>query len=117
MRMWRYAVINHLRFALKARVLNSGLSTPDVQRLLSTAYCSERHPRWIIYIDRIVSKAHFLGYVARYVRRPPICKWRILRLTDGQVEFVAKDTKRERLVRSWRATGEFVRLLASHVPE
>lgn len=117
MRMWRYAVINHLRLALKARVLKSELSTPDLQCLLSTAYCSERRPRWIIYLDRIVSKAHFLGYVARYARRPPIAKWRILKATDRQVEFIAKDTKRERMVRTRRTAGQFVRLLAAHVPD
>ena len=72
---------------------------------------------WIIHIDRIVSKTHFLNYAARYVRRPPIAKWRILRVADGEVEYVAKDTKRGVLAHAKCTLGHFVRLLAAHVPE
>jgi diphthamide synthase subunit DPH2 len=59
MKMWRYAVTEHLRRALKAGVLRSLLSTQGTRRLLSTAYQSEKHARWIILWDNIVSKAHF----------------------------------------------------------
>jgi hypothetical protein len=45
MRMWRYAVIAHLRSALRAGVLRSDLSTNALQRLLSKAYENERRPR------------------------------------------------------------------------
>jgi hypothetical protein len=117
MKMWRYAVVDHLRRAIKARVLEFELGLQDLHRFISTAYRSEKHPRWIIFIDKIVSKAHFLGYAARYVRRPPIAKWRILKVTDGQVEFVAKDTRNETLVRTWCTLDRFVRLLAAHVPD
>jgi hypothetical protein len=117
MKMWRYAVVDHLRRAIKARVLEFELGLQDLHRLISTAYRSEKHPRWIIFIDKIVSKAHFLGYAARYVRRPPIAKWRILKVTDGQVEFVAKDTRNDTLVRTWCTLDRFVRLLAAHVPD
>lgn len=117
MKMWRYAVINHLRSALKAKILRSEPSIQSLQRLLSTAYSSERHPRWIIRLDKILSKAHFLRYAARYVRRPPIAMWRILKLTDGQVEFVAKDTRNERLVPTRCTLDRFVRILAAHVPD
>src|SRR5690348_4511097 len=34
MKMWRYAVINHLRCALRAGVLRSDLGKTDLQRLL-----------------------------------------------------------------------------------
>lgn len=117
MKMWRYAVIEHLRRALKAGILKSELTDLDLRRLLSTAYSSESHPYWIVLFDDIVSKAHFLGYAARYVRRPPIAKWRILKVTDGQVEFVAKDTKNERFVPTRCRLDQFVRLLATHVPD
>jgi hypothetical protein len=78
-----------LRRALKADVLKSDLSMQELQRILTTAY--ERHPRWTVHLDKIVSKAHFLRYAARYVRRPSIAQWRLLRVTDREVEFVAKD--------------------------
>jgi hypothetical protein len=117
MKMWRYAVIGHLRRALKASVLKSDLSTPDLQHLLSSAYYSDEHPRWIIYLDRITSKSHFLKYAARYVRRPPIAKWRLLEVTDREVVFLAKDRKK-RLLRPTRyPIGQFVRMLAAHVPD
>ena len=93
MRMWRYAVIAHLRSAFKAGVLRSDLSTQALQRLLSTAYQNERHPRWIIFLHKIASKSHFLRYAARYVRRPPIASWRLLEVTEREVVFVAKDTR------------------------
>jgi hypothetical protein len=65
MKMWRYAVINHLRCALKVGVLKSQLDLRDLKRLLMNAYSTERHPRWIVYLDAVVSKAHFLGYMTR----------------------------------------------------
>src|SRR4051812_20187736 len=85
--------------------------------LLSGAYESDRHRRWIIFVDGIVSKSHFLRYAARYVRRPPIASWRLLKVTNREVEFVAKDTKAKRLIRARCQLSDFVRLLASHVPE
>jgi hypothetical protein len=117
MRMWRYAVTAHLRSALRAGVLRSDLSTQALQRLLSTAYQNERHPRWIIFLHKIASKSHFLRYAARYVRRPPIASWRLLEVTNREVVFVAKDTKAGRLVPTRCLLSEFVRLLAPHVPD
>ena len=115
MRMWRYAVITHLRGALKAQVLKSDLGMQELQRILMMAY--ERHPRWIIFLDRIASKSHFLRYAARYIRRPPIASWRLLKVTDREVEFVAKDTKAKMLVPTRCRLPEFVGLLAQHVPD
>jgi Putative transposase/Transposase zinc-binding domain len=115
MRMWRYAVITHLRGALKAQVLKSHLAVPDLKRILTIAY--ELHPKWIIFIDKIASKSHFLLYAARYVRRPPLASWRLLEVTDREVLFVAKDTKAKLLVPTRCQLSDFVRLLASHVAE
>jgi hypothetical protein len=117
MKMWRYAVIEHLRRALKAGLLNSPLTPQGTRHLLSTAYYSEKHPRWIILWDDIVSKAHFIRYAARYVRRPPIATWRILKVIDGQVQFAAKDTKNERMVPTSCTLDSFVQLLAMQVPD
>jgi hypothetical protein len=59
----------------------------------------------------------FVRYAARYVRRPPIASWRLLKVTNREVEFVAKDTKAKRLVWTRCQLTEFVRLLAQHVPD
>jgi Putative transposase/Transposase zinc-binding domain len=117
MRMWRYAVIDHLRRALRAGVLRSDLRTPELGRLLSIAYENARHPQWIIFLERIASTSHFLRYAARYVRRPPIASWRVLKVTEEEVEFVAKDIKAGLLVPTRCRLAEFVRLLAPHVPD
>jgi hypothetical protein len=116
MRMWRYAVIAHLRLAFKAHVLKTDRNIEEFGNLLSGAYESSRHPRWIIFVDPIVSKAHFLGYAARYVRRPPIATWRLLKVTNTEVYFVAKDTKAGLLIPTRATLPQFVRLLAAHVP-
>jgi hypothetical protein len=115
MRMWRYAVITHLRGALQAQILKSHLAVQDLKRVLTRAY--EYHPQWIIFIDQITSKSHFLRYAARYVRRPPLASWRLLEVTDREVVFVAKDTKAKRLVPTRCLISDFVRLLAPHVPD
>ena len=115
MRMWRYAVIDHLRRAARANVLKSDLGRRELQITLTTAY--ERHPTWIIFLAQIASKSHFLKYAARYVRRPPIASWRLLGVTDREVEFVAKDTKGKMLVRTRCGIAEFVRQLAAHVQD
>ena len=117
MRMWRYAVIDHLRRALKAGVLRSQLSIQSTRDLLSTAYYNEQHPCWVVLWDDIVSKANFIRYAARYVRRPPIARWKIQKVVDGKVQFVAKDTKHGRMVPTWCTLDAFVRLLAKHVPD
>lgn len=117
MRMWRYAIIHHLRRALSAGILTSDLSVRDLTLLLSEAYANKTRDYWIIHIDKIVSKMHFLKYAARYVRRPAIAKWRILEVAEGQVEYVAKDTRRGVLVTARCGLDRFVRLLAAHVTD
>jgi Putative transposase/Transposase zinc-binding domain len=113
MRAWRSAVINHLRSALRARVLKSNLSVGELTKVLH----KDRYPKWITFLDGITSKAHFLRYAARYVRRPPIASWRLREVTDEEVEFVAKDTKAKQFVLKRVPLPQFIRLLAPHVPE
>jgi Putative transposase/Transposase zinc-binding domain len=117
MKRWRYAVINHLRRLLEAGVLSSDLEAQELRKLLSVAYQHPRHPKWVIFLDSITSKFHFLRYAARYVRRPPIASWRLLEVTDREAEFVEKNTKAGLLVRTRRRLPDFVRLLAQHVPD
>jgi hypothetical protein len=115
MRNRRRAVMDHLGRALKADVLKSDLGSEEVGRLLSIVQA--RHPRWIIFLDRIASKAHFLRYAARYVRRPPIANWRLLRVSGQHIDFLAKDTRAGGMVRARSRLPDFVRLLAPHVPD
>lgn len=64
-----------------------------------------------------MSKWHFLRYVARYVRRPPIPQHRFTRITDREIEFLTKDLREKRVVTTRYLTEEFVDALAAHVPD
>jgi hypothetical protein len=88
---------------------------PELKRILTIVY--EKHPKWVIFIDKIASKSHFLRYAARYIRRLPLASWRLLEVTDREVVFVAKDTRTKRLVRTRCQLSDFVRLLAPHVAD
>ena len=68
MQTWRYAVIAYLAEALTAKVVRSGLSNEDLGSLFELQY----KRKWHIHIGYGMSKAHFLRYVGRYVRRPPV---------------------------------------------
>ncbi len=113
MHMWRYAVITYLRAALKKGLLVSEASTEELRVMLKTQY--ERW--WNFYVDPIKSKWHFLRYVARYVRRPPIAQHRFTKITDREVEFLTKDLKEKRVVTTHYLIEEFVDALAEHVPD
>ena len=109
MRMWMYAVITYLRAALKAKVLRSDLHARELRRMLTTQY---ERDYWIVDVDHCKSKQHFLGYVARYVRRPPIAQRRFVKVTAREVEFLTKDKKKERVVTTRYTIKEFIALLA-----
>lgn len=72
---------------------------------------------WNVHVDPIRSKWHFLRYVARYVRRPPIAQHRFTRITDQEVEFLTKDLKEKRAVTTRHLIEDFVDALAAHVPD
>jgi hypothetical protein len=113
MHMWRYAVITYLRLALKKGSLVSEANTEELRVMLEVQY--ERW--WNVYVDPIRSKWHFLRYVARYVRRPPIAQHRFTKVTDREVEFLTKDLKEKRVVTTHYLVEEFVDALAAHVPD
>jgi len=63
-----------------------------------------------------MSKAHFLRYVGRYIRRPPVAQHRMERVTDQEVEYLAKDTRNEnQLVKVRYSNREFVAILKKQV--
>lgn len=114
MLLWRDAVINHLRRALKARILESHLSVQELEQLFTSEI---ERPFWITYIDQIVSKSHFAGYAGRYVRRLPVSLRRLSEVTKQNVEFLAKDTKARQSVPTRYSLRDFVALLAEHAPD
>jgi hypothetical protein len=111
MPMWRSAVIDYLREALRVKALTSDLRAEDLRTVLATQ--GERW--WSIDIDHFESKEHFLRYAGRYVRRPPIAQYRFVKITDREVRFRAKDKIRKQRVDISCTPEEFVAMLAEHV--
>ena len=113
MQTWRYAVIAYLAEALTAKVVRSGLSSEDLRSLFELQY----RRKWHIHISYGMSKAHFLRYVGRYVRRPPVAQHRLQRVTDQEVEYLAKDTRNQnRFSRVRFSNEEFLVILKEQVP-
>ena len=77
------ADVSYLRAALEAKVLTSDLSPQRLRTRLKNQY--ERW--WSIDVDHFESKKHFLRYAGRYVRRPPIAQYRLVKITDREVRF------------------------------
>jgi hypothetical protein len=113
MKAWRYAVVAYLAEAFKWKVLKSGMSSQAIKTMFAEQY----KRKWNIHITRRMSKAHFLKYVGRYIRRPPVAKHRLTRITDKTVEYLAKDTKNDRFVKVRYSNEEFVAILEEQVQD
>jgi hypothetical protein len=113
MQSWRYAMIAYLAEALRAKVIQSELPSEDLRTLLELQYTR----KWHIHISHGMSKRHFLHYVGRYVRRAPVAQHRLERVTDQEVEYLAKDTRNQnRLSRVRFSNQKFLVLLKEQVP-
>jgi Putative transposase/Transposase zinc-binding domain len=113
MQMWRLALIVYLWVALRVGALTSDLRTEDLKRILKAE--SERD--WIIYIGRSMAKSTFTNYAGRYIRRPPVPLNHVLKTTNRQVLFLAKDTRGKRKVELLWPEERFVASLGEHVSD
>jgi putative transposase/transposase-like zinc-binding protein len=113
MKIWRYGVITYLRRALQAGILKSDLRSWELKEVLRIQY--ERP--WHVNLKHRIPKKHFLGYAARYLRRPPIAKRRFEEVDGEVIKFWTKDTKTNETVLDALAKTEFVERLADHTPE
>jgi Putative transposase len=111
--MWRLALTAYLWVALRAGAIRPDLGAEQLDNILEKQY---RRP-WIIYISPFMSKAKFLRYAGRYIRRPPIPLNHILQITDRGVRFSAKDTRAKRMVELLWPKQMFVATLGEHVPD
>jgi hypothetical protein len=113
MKLWRHAVIAYLRLAFKAGLLKSQLTTIELRTLLANKY----EIGWRVFLQNRISKSHFLGYAARYIRRPPIAQHRFREIDGLQVKFVTKDTATKSTMLDEIPKEDFVQILADHVPD
>jgi hypothetical protein len=113
MHAWRFAVITYLAEAMKRRAIGPELFGQELGTMLEEEY--ERD--WHIYISSIMSKAHFVEYVGRYIRRPPVAEHRLTRVTAQSVQYVAKDTRNNREVTTRYSNEKFIHILMQQVPD
>jgi len=113
MECWRDGVVRLLRAALSAGLLKTELTTDRVQTILE-----EQEKRWwSIKIRSFRSKAHFLFYAGRYLRRPPIAQRRISYIGKGRVIFWFIDKKLRRRVDVHCSAEEFIDYWSQHIPD
>ena len=110
---WQYAVIAFLAEALKKKVLKPTLFGKDLMNI----FAIEHKREWHVFITHAMSKAHFLQYAGRYIRRPPIARHRLNIVNERTVEYLAKDTRNDRFQTLRFSTERFLHILMQHVPD
>ena len=113
MKLWRHGIVTYLRLALAAGILKSDLKSWELRELLADKY----GVGWHVDTQERISKRHFLGYAARYIRRPPIAQHRFQEIDGPVVKFLTKDTKTKETVLDEIPKDEFIRILADQVPD
>jgi hypothetical protein len=112
MRAWRYAVIAFLSEAQTRNALRSSSSSEE----LLTMFAAQYERPWNIFITHRGTKAYRLKHDGRYIRRPPIAQQRLTRVSNHEVEYLAKDTKNKQFVSKRYTNEEFIDILMQHVP-
>lgn len=113
MEFWRNAVIKLVRAALRAGMIHTELTAHQMEAMLTR----QENRWWSIKIQSLGSKAHFLRYAGRYVRRPPIAQRRISSIRKQSVTFWTKDKRLGRRVDVQCSPEEFIDRWAQHIPE
>jgi hypothetical protein len=112
MTLWRFAVTSFLWKANRDGLLRKSSLPEDFNELLHEEV---QRDYWHIYITSRMPKRHFLGYAGRYIRRLPISQKNILKVTENEVIYLAKNTKTKTLEETRCTPAEFVALLSPHV--
>ena len=108
---WRFAVIAYLEAAATSKVLRSSQSANQLMQILEI----ERRRNWNIFVGRKVPKRIVIDHIGRYIRKPPIAQYRLNRLNEGEVQYLAKDTRHKRLAPVTYTNKEFLALLMPHL--
>jgi hypothetical protein len=108
---WRYALLAYLDEAIRADVLKSDLRKDELRKMLKT----EGERIWNVFIGRSVSKRIVVDHIGRYIRKPPIAQRRLRRISEEEIEYLAKDTKHQRFSPVRYLKKAFVAMLIPHV--
>ena len=110
---WRFALLAYLDAAIKANVVRSDLSLDDLTHILHP----EGKRNWNIFVSRAVPKNTVINHIGRYIRKPPIAQYRLTRLNAGEVQYLAKDTRKRCLTPVTYTNQEFLALLIPHIAD
>ena len=88
--LWRFAVTSYLWKANRDGPLRKSALPVEFNDLIHEEV---QRDYWHIHLTPRMAKKHFLGYAGRYIRRLPIAQNRILKVTEEEVVYMAKDTK------------------------
>jgi Putative transposase/Transposase zinc-binding domain len=110
--LWRFAVTSYLWKANRDGLLRRSSLPEEFNEVIHEEV---QRDYWHIHLTPKMSKKHFLGYAGRYIRRLPIAQNRILKVTEDEVIYLAKDTKTKTLQETRCTPAEFVAMLSPHV--
>ena len=110
---WRFALLAYFYAAIKANVLRLDLSLDELTHILHT----EGKRNWNIFVSRGVPKNTVIDHIGRYIRKPPIAQYRLTRLNAGEVQYLAKDTRKRCLTPVTYTNQEFLALLIPHIAD
>ena len=110
MHLWRGAVLDLLRTALRAGRLKMTMAIDEMEAMLT-----EQERWWSVKIQSLDSIEHFFQYGGRYARRPVIAQGRITDLDEQTVQFSAKDKYSGKLVQIRCSLEKLVDLWAQHI--
>ena len=113
MRLWRHAVIDYLRFALKNHQIKGAFSQAELEELFDSNY----DVWWKAQIDYLWSKRRFIDYISRYLLRPPLAQHKLRPSDDNSIAFETYDKKMQETVIVEMSAHEFISRLSSQVPD
>lgn len=113
MNLWRGAVIQLLRAALRAGLLRIDLTVDQMEDVLVHL----ERCWWSVKVQSSESKDHRLRYDGRYLRRPPIAQCRITNISERSVTFRTKDKRLGFWIEVEYSPEEFVDRWAQHISE
>jgi Putative transposase len=112
MRLWRRAVLDLLRTALRQGQLRMTMTVDEMETMLT-----QQERWWSVKIQSLDSVEHFFQYGGRYARRPVIAQSRItdLDLDRQTVQFSAKDKYSGKRIQIRCSLENLIALWAQHI--
>ena len=113
MRLWRHALIDYLRVALKNHQIKGAFSQAELEELFDSNYDAW----WSAHIDYLWSKRRFIDYISRYLLRPPLAQHKLRPSDDSSIAFETYDKTMQEIVIVEMSAHEFISRLSSQVPD